>query len=68
MSLADGEAVELEGPTGTLRLPIKCDASVPEGSVFVPYAYADVELNRLGTNGAAPRVRVRKQAAERVGA
>jgi len=63
MGLADGEAVELEGPTGTLRLPIKCDESVPEGSVFVPYAYADVELNQLGApTGSGLRVKARKAA------
>jgi predicted molibdopterin-dependent oxidoreductase YjgC len=63
MSLDDGEAVELEGPGGAVRLPVKFDADVPEGSVFVPYAYAEVELNRLGApTGSGLRVKVRKAA------
>jgi len=37
------------------------DASVPPGSVFVPYAFAEVELNRLGApSGAGLRVTARK--------
>ena len=38
----------LTGPGGSLTLPFELDDSVPAGAVFVPYAYAAAELNRLG--------------------
>jgi len=64
LGLAEGDAVELEGPAGRLALPVTLDASVPAGSVFVPYAYAGVELNRLGAPvGAGLRVKARRAAA-----
>ncbi len=53
LGVAAGAEVELEGPGGALRLPAAIDDAVPEGSVFVPYAYAEVELNRLGMPGGA---------------
>jgi len=40
--------VRLATASGQVELPAALDESVPEGSVFVPYAYAGVELNRLG--------------------
>ncbi len=69
LGLADGDAVELTGPAGSIRVPAAADASVPAGSVFVPYAYAEVELNRLGApTGAGLRVRAaRATAPEPVG-
>jgi len=61
LGVADGEALELTGPSGSLVLASAPDASVPPGSVFVPYAFAEVELNRLGApSGAGLRVRARK--------
>ena len=61
LGLDDGDALELEGPVGSIRLAAKTDASVPRGSVFVPYAYAEVELNRLGApSGSGLRVKARK--------
>ena len=61
LGVGEGDAVELAGPAGTLRLPVTIDASVPPGAVFVPYAYAEVELNRLGAPmGAGLKVRVSK--------
>jgi hypothetical protein len=37
---------------------------VPAGGVFVPYAYSDVELNRVGViPGGSDRLQVRKVAA-----
>jgi NADH-quinone oxidoreductase chain G len=69
LSVADGDALELAGPSGTVRLPAAVDDAVPEGAVFVPYAYAEVELNRLGiAAGAGLKVAARKAAGERVGA
>jgi len=70
LGVAEGDAVELAGPAGTLRLPAALDVEVPEGSVFVPYAHAEVELNRLGAPaGAGLKVVVRPaRVAERVGA
>jgi predicted molibdopterin-dependent oxidoreductase YjgC len=60
LGIADGDPVELRGPQGALRLPAAVDDGVPEGSVFVPYAYAEAELNRLGApGGAGLRVTVR---------
>ena len=35
-----------------MRLAAALDDSVPAGSVFVPYAFPGVELNRLGATGA----------------
>jgi predicted molibdopterin-dependent oxidoreductase YjgC len=68
LAVLEGDAVSLEGPAGAIALPAGLDDSVPPGSVFVPYAYAEVELNRLGLGAQPARVRVRKRVAERVGA
>ena len=70
LGLESGDRVRLEGPAGALELPVELDDAVPAGSVFVPYAHAAVELNRLGGPAAAGlRVSARKAAvAERVGA
>jgi len=69
LGVAEGDAIELQGPGGAVRLPAALDEAVPEGSVFVPYAYAEVELNRLGAPaGAGLRVRATRAAAETVGA
>jgi predicted molibdopterin-dependent oxidoreductase YjgC len=63
LGVEDGERVEIEGPGGSLTLPARIDAEVPRGSVFVPYAYAEVELNRLGApSGSGLRVEARKAA------
>jgi anaerobic selenocysteine-containing dehydrogenase len=63
LGVAAGEIVELEGPAGSIRLPAALETTVPQGSVFVPYAFAAVELNRLGApSGAGLRVRARKAA------
>jgi NADH-quinone oxidoreductase chain G len=60
IGVGEGEAVELVGPSGTCRLPASLDDAVPAGSVFVPYAHAEVELNRLGRpKGAGLRVAAR---------
>ena len=61
LGLAAGDAVLLEGPGGSLTLPVAADEGVPPGAVFVPYAHRDVELNRLGSpGGAGLRVKARK--------
>jgi predicted molibdopterin-dependent oxidoreductase YjgC len=63
LGVADEQMIELEGPAGKLRLPVALDPAVPAGSVFVPYAYREVELNRLGVpTGAGMRVRARRAA------
>ena len=57
--VGEGDAIELSGPGGTVRLPVTIDPGVPAGSVFVPYAHAEVELNRLGApSGDGLRVRL----------
>jgi formate dehydrogenase major subunit len=64
LGVADGDALELTGPSGSLRVPALADDSVPAGSVFLPYAYPGVEVNRLGMPvGAGLKVRVAKVAA-----
>ncbi len=70
LGLEAGDRVRLEGAAGAIELPVQLDDAVPAGSVFVPYAYAEVEINRLGgPAGAGLRVGARKAAvAERVGA
>lgn len=61
LSIEDGETIELEGPAGAIRVAARIDPDVPRGSVFVPYAHAEVELNRLGTPaGEGLRVKARK--------
>jgi NADH-quinone oxidoreductase chain G len=63
IGIADGEMLELAGPGGTVRVPGAIDADVPAGSVFVPYAHAEVELNRLGApSGPGLRVRATRAA------
>lgn len=64
LGLAEGDAVTLAGPAGSLTLPFEADDSVPPGAVFVPYAYAAAETNRLGApTGAGRRVNVSRAAA-----
>jgi anaerobic selenocysteine-containing dehydrogenase len=64
LGLAAGDRVELAGPAGALALPVQLDDSVPPGAVFVPYAFAGAELNRLGApSGAGLKVKLRKVAA-----
>ena len=64
LSLSEGDPLELQGPVGSLTLPVALDPTVPAGSVFVPYAYEAVELNRLGApTGAGLRVKARRAAA-----
>jgi len=63
LGVEDGDAVELESAVGSIRLGARTDPAVPPGSVFVPYAYAAVELNRLGAaTGSGLRVQARKSA------
>jgi anaerobic selenocysteine-containing dehydrogenase len=63
LEVGDGDTIELEGPQGRIRLPVALDDTVPPGSVFVPYAFPGVELNRLGApTGAGLRLRARKTA------
>ncbi|MGH7731977.1 MAG: molybdopterin dinucleotide binding domain-containing protein, partial [Candidatus Eiseniibacteriota bacterium] len=70
LGVTDGQMIELAGPGGAIRVPGATDADVPAGSVFVPYAYAEVELNRLGgPSGEGLRVRAsRVEAPETTGA
>jgi NADH-quinone oxidoreductase subunit G len=64
LGVAPGDAVDLAGPSGSVRLPAALDDTVPPGAVFVPYAYREVELNRLGAaTGAGLRVRVSRAGA-----
>src|SRR5262249_17360976 len=68
LAVADGDAIELTGPGGSVRLAAALDDAVPAGAVFVPYAYPEIELNRLGApSGAGLKVGARKAAGERVG-
>jgi NADH-quinone oxidoreductase chain G len=61
LALAEGDRVELEGPAGSIRLPVAFDDSVAPGCVFVPYAFPGVELNRIGAPaGKGLRVTARK--------
>jgi formate dehydrogenase major subunit len=67
LGISAGDAVELRGPGGAVRLPAALDETVPAGSVFVPYAHAEIELNRLGApSGQGLRVRASRMAAETV--
>jgi NADH-quinone oxidoreductase chain G len=64
LGLATGEVIELSGATGRVRLPAEADDAVPPGSVFVPYAFPGVELNRLGApSGSGLKVRAARAAA-----
>jgi NADH-quinone oxidoreductase chain G len=64
LGLAEGDAVTLAGAAGSLTLPFELDDSVPAGAVFVPYAYAAAEINRLGApRGAGLRVQLARAAA-----
>ncbi|HKQ58721.1 MAG TPA: molybdopterin-dependent oxidoreductase, partial [Candidatus Eisenbacteria bacterium] len=61
LGVLDGEPLEIAGPAGVIRVAAARDATVPRGSVFVPYAYPGVELNRLGAPaGSGLRVKVSK--------
>jgi anaerobic selenocysteine-containing dehydrogenase len=63
LGVSDGETIEITGPAGRQTLAAALDDAVPAGSVFVPYAQAGLELNRLGMPaGAGLRVRVTRAA------
>ncbi|MBI1798586.1 MAG: NADH-quinone oxidoreductase subunit NuoG [Candidatus Eisenbacteria bacterium] len=69
LGIGDGDTVEIAGSGGSVTLAATLDDAVPAGSVFVPYAFRECDLNRLGAPaGAGLRVRVRKTAAALVGA
>ena len=70
LGVADGDVLELTGPSGSLRLPVTGDDAVPAGSVFLPYAYREIEVNRLGMPvGAGLKVKAQRVgAAQAVGA
>jgi len=64
LGVAEGEAIELSGPGGSLQVAVVLDADVPPGAVFLPYAQAGVDLNRLGLpTGPGLRVRAGRVAA-----
>jgi predicted molibdopterin-dependent oxidoreductase YjgC len=61
LGVADGDPLELGGPSGSVTLPVEIDDAVPLGAVFVPYAFQEAQLNRLGSPaGAGLRVRARR--------
>ena len=63
LSVRTGERIALTTTNGSIELPAATDDAVPPGSVFVPYAHAQVQLNRLGApSGGAWRVRVTRAA------
>lgn len=63
LGLVEGEPLELGGPAGSVILPVAIDDGVPPGAVFVPYAFQEAQLNRLGSPaGAGLRVRARRAA------
>ncbi len=53
LGLSEGDRIELAGPAGGIELPVALDDAVPAGSVFVPHAFDEVELNRLGAAAGA---------------
>ncbi len=64
LGLSAGDSIALEGPGGSLSLPVELEDSVPPGAVFVPYALGAAGLNRLGMpSGSGLRVKVRKATA-----
>jgi predicted molibdopterin-dependent oxidoreductase YjgC len=69
LALRAGERLLLSGAGGSLELPVAIDDAVPPGSVFVPYAQAQVQLNRLGAPASgAWRVRAGRAVPQTVGA
>ena len=68
LGVVEGESLELVGTSGLLVLPAAIDDGVPADSIFVPYAYEAIELNRLGAPQAqGMRVRAHKAAAAMAG-
>jgi len=51
LGLAAGAGVTLESRRGTLRCLVRCDDGTPDGTVFMPFAYAEAAANLL-TNAA----------------
>ena len=51
LGVEHGAEIELAGPSGRVRLAAALDDSVPAGSVFLPYAFPGIEINRLGVTG-----------------
>jgi predicted molibdopterin-dependent oxidoreductase YjgC len=61
LGVVAGDSLELSAAAGCIVLPVAVDDGVPRGAAFVPYAYREVELNRLGPpRGAGLRARARK--------
>jgi len=47
LRVAPGEAVSVESRRGRIVLPARADEGVPEGAVFIPFAYAEAAANLL---------------------
>jgi NADH-quinone oxidoreductase chain G len=69
LGVKDGDPLELVGSSGSIVLPAALDDGVPAESVFVPYAFPSVELNRLGApRGSGLRARAHKAETAMAGA
>ena len=47
LGLADGQKVKLSNSAGAVAGPVKVSGKVPAGLLFVPYHYADLDIQQL---------------------
>jgi NADH-quinone oxidoreductase chain G len=47
LQLVDGERLQLTAATGTIEAKVKVDRRLPQGVMFAPYHFAQLELNRI---------------------
>ncbi len=60
LKVADGDVVKVAGNGVELKLKVKVDNRLPKGVVFVPYHFADAQVNRLYKGEAVIPVKVSK--------
>ncbi len=47
LSIADGDQLKLKTAAGELQAKVKVDRRLPQGVMFAPYHFAELELNRI---------------------
>jgi predicted molibdopterin-dependent oxidoreductase YjgC len=47
LGLQEGDLLKLKAEAGELKAKVKVDRRLPQGVLFAPYHFADMELNRV---------------------
>ncbi len=60
LNVAEGDLLKISGNGAEIKLKAKVDNRLPKGVVFVPYHFADAEVNRLYKGEPAVSVKISK--------